>query len=292
MEKSKISLYEGKKQCKNCKRQLEMESVLIVDKSPHFYCFDCNLSTIWSHGTIFFRASLSLSTIQNIFQLYLANKSKQEAFTAMEQIFQDKVAKSTISKYFDTFSEIVKKYYISAHKTWILSGHVEIDETKLFKQKVSSALARRYSYGDVWIIGFKERNSNRFLIYPVESRDGDTFIPLLLKHVNVSKSTIYTDSMSVYVNNHTKPPNSKLQNWGYKNFYTNHNVSFVNAIFSQIHTNTIERMWRSLKEHIKKHKPKKLYEDSLGRYFFVSTLQKQEQIDFFLNNLHIEAENK
>jgi len=287
MEKLNIALYKDTTKCKKCHKALNTDSILIINQNPHFYCFDCNLGTIWSNGTIFFRARLNLSTIQNMLHLYLSNKSKQEACADMELIFKDKVAKSTISKYFDTFSEVIKKYYVDAHKNWILSGHIKIDETKLFKQKVSQANARPYSYGSVWILGFKQRNSKRFLIYPIESRDGDTFIPLLLKHVEISNSYLYTDSMSVYVNNQSQPPRSKIQEWGYKHYYTNHNVSFVNAIFSQIHTNTVERMWRSLKEHIKKHKPRKLYEDSLGRYFFLNTLENNEQINFSLNNVHV-----
>jgi len=136
--------------------------------------------------------------------------------------------------------------------------------------------------------GFKQRDSKKFLIYPVENRDGDTFIPLLLKHVSIQNSLIYTDSMSVYVNSQIQLPSSKIQEWGYKHLYTNHNKSFVNDIFAQIHTNTVEHMWRSLKDHIKKHKPRKLYEDSLGRYFFLNTLEKEEQIDFIVKNIYID----
>jgi len=61
----------------------------------------------------------------------------------------------------------------------------------LFKQKDSSANARPYSY--------------------VENRDGETFIPLLLKHVSIENSSIYTDSMSVDVNSQIQTPSSKIQ---------------------------------------------------------------------------------
>ena len=66
-----------------------------------------------------------------------------------------------------------------------MSGEIEVDETKLYKQKVSHALARPYSYGDIWVLGFKERNSGKILIYPTNSRKEEVFYPLLLKHATL-----------------------------------------------------------------------------------------------------------
>ena len=158
------------------------------------------------------------------------------------------------------------QYYCDAHENWILSGFVEIDESKLYKEKVSYALARPCEYGDIWIIGFKERSSKKFLILPVESRDQDAFLPLLLKH-SKTDSTIYTDCFSVYINNRTLPLEFKLHKWGYKHYFIDHSYSFVNAIFSNTHTNTVERLWRSLKDHVKYYQPRRLYEDCIGRFF-------------------------
>ena len=94
----------------------------------------------------------------------------------------------------------------------IFSGHIEIDETKLYKQKVSNACARPYNYGDIWIIGLKERGSNNF-IYPVENRTEEVFLLLLLKHTSIRITVVYTDSFSVYVNNKVNPAVSKLKDW-------------------------------------------------------------------------------
>ena len=58
----------------------------------------------------------------------------------------------------------------------------------------------------------------------------------------------------------------------------------MNNVFSHIHT-TVERLWRSMKEHIKIHKPKRTYEHCIGRYFFHQMLFKEEQRIYLINKL-------
>jgi len=118
MEKSSFALRQENMTCKKCKKSLNTQDFIVINQNRHYYCFDCNLTTIWSNGTIFDRTQLNLLTIQNILRLYLLNKSKQEAYIDMEEVYQNRVAKNTISKYFDLFSEIIKKYYKDAHKNW------------------------------------------------------------------------------------------------------------------------------------------------------------------------------
>jgi hypothetical protein len=58
-----------------------------------------------------------------------------------------------------------------------------------------------------------------------------------------------TDTMSCYVScNFTKGrATSRLEHYGYQHFWLNQVESFVHEKFSFVHTNNLERMWRSVK---------------------------------------------
>ena len=71
-----------------------------------------------------------------------------------------------------------------------------------------------------------------------------------------SGSTIYSDGFATYFSNRTAPPTSHLEPYGYTHFTINHSQHFVSEIDSTIHTNTIERLWRTLKEKFKHNKPR------------------------------------
>ena len=197
--------------------------------------------------------------------------------------------KKTVRRYFKILKKICYQYYLEEHENTILEGHVEIDETQLYRMKKSFARGRPYVY-NVWLIGFRERGSSRCLIFPTETRCESFFLPLLLAHVK-PESTIYTDCFSVYVNNSNLLPQSKLQNHRYIHKYVNHKITFVNKHFPDIHTNTIERLWKSVKEHTRKHKVKKLFNLCLGRFYFHRTMEKKDQLKYLIKNLHNEYIN-
>ena len=105
--------------------------MLYLNCIPYFYCFACNESTLWSYGTLLSRAAIDLSTIENLISLCLDNKNIQNAEHNMNTYFKKKISKNTISKYFNLFSRIVMQYYCDAHEKWVLTGHIEIDESIL-----------------------------------------------------------------------------------------------------------------------------------------------------------------
>ena len=51
----------------------------------------------------------------------------------------------------------------------------------------------------------------------------------------------------------------KLMCYGYIHKSINHKISFIDEIFKEIHTNNIDRLWRTVEEHIRKHKIKSLF---------------------------------
>ena len=58
-----------------------------------------------------------------------------------------------------------------------------------------------------------------------------------------------TDTMSCYVryNSTMRRATSRLEEYGYQHVWLNQVESFVHEKFSFVHTNNLERMWRSVK---------------------------------------------
>ena len=85
------------------------------------------------------------------------------------------------------------------------------------------------------------RKSKRIILYYILHRKETTLLQLILIHVE-EDSTIFSDKYSAYVN--IKSNKSKLEEFNYDHFWTNHSKNFVDEYQFHIHTNSIERQWR------------------------------------------------
>lgn len=119
------------------------------------------------------------------------------------------------------------------------------------------------------------------------NRSRETLLPIITQIVEQG-STIYSDFWSSYWNLRTLPKQSYLEPHGYHHFGVNHSKRFVNSYNRQIHTNTIERLWKSLKELTRTQRPKKKLEYFISWYIFESMVPKKERIAViisFINEL-------
>jgi len=91
----------------------------------------------------------------------------------------------------------------------------------------------------------------------------------IVTHVK-KHSTLYNDSYSAYVNHYKKI--------GYCHKFINHQAHFVSSIFEDIHTNTVERLWRTVKTDLKKSKVTTKYVFGIARFTFLRILTKTEKI--------------
>ena len=145
----------------------------------------------------------------------------------------------------------------------MLEGEIELDETQLFKPKKTSVIHRPYSSKDVWIFGMIERRTNHFIIIPLNSKTEKELHSYILRF----GSTLYSDCFSSYVNNHTFPKQSKLEEYGYLHHFINHKERFRSSIFQDIHTNRIKNLWGRLKKCLRKMKMTSHYEYAIARFF-------------------------
>ena len=150
---------------------------------------------------------------------------------------------------------------------------VEIDETFFCKRKYG----RGRMLSDVWLFGGIERVSKRKFIIPLhkkgQDRSAKTLIPLIKKYIR-SGSTIISDGWAAY---------GSLSNEGYSHRVINHSENFVHPEDRSVHTQTVERLWRNVKEWAKRPGMRSAYfEQYFGRYLFLDFYSDNSHHHFFL----------
>ena len=265
------------KYCSSCKAVLFFPKY--QNEDYYFYCSFCGVWINWRKSTCLEKSKIVFNNFERLFLLFIQNKSISNAVSTFENLyFGSKLNKNTIRKYFSLFNQIAFDYYQQQRNIILLSGEVEMDETLVFKTKKTKAKRhRKYNIPVMWLVGMIERNTKRFIIVPVETRDESALISIILKFVRCG-STIYTDCHSVYVNNRRIPKESKLIEYGYNHHFVDHSVEFVSKEFEHIHTNTIERLWRSIKMDLKNKKITIGSLKAISRFYFHKTLDKSNQI--------------
>jgi transposase-like protein len=73
-----------------------------------------------------------------------------------------------------------------------LRGKVEVDES-LFGRRQKHNRGKVVSNNSVWVLGLVEVETNTLILYPVESRDSDTLVKIITRHVEVG-SMVFTNS--------------------------------------------------------------------------------------------------
>lgn len=119
---------------------------------------------------------------------------------------------------------------------------VEVDESLVFKRKgnVGRMLANEIS--ETWVFGGICRETGEAFVVPVENRDSTTLLREIQR--NIAPGTrILSDCWKGY---------SNVSNYGYEHSRVNHSENFVNPQDPTVHTQKVERMWRTLKSIIPK----------------------------------------
>ena len=137
------------------------------------------------------------------------------------------------------------EYYVRNITYEKLKGKVEIDES-LFGRRT------KYHRGDprwlkVWIVGLVERDTNRLKLFPGDSREADTLIPIIRDNVQLG-ARITTDWCAAY---------NPLARCGYTHYVgeTTFSCQCRNVTTNEIitvHTNRIEGAWKHAKEYFRR----------------------------------------
>lgn len=156
---------------------------------------------------------------------------------------------------------------------------VEIDETLIVRRKYG----RGRVLCQVWLFGGIERGTKRRFVVPLIGplgeagrRDKRTLLPLIEQYIRRG-TVIISDQWRAY---------NTLSQLGYTHFTINHSQNFVDPVHGEIHTQNIERLWRDVKESVKRPgiRSKFLYQ-YLARYLFL----KDQDEDALLHQFFVQA---
>ena len=150
---------------------------------------------------------------------------------------------------------------------------VEIDESHFGKRKFN----RGRPLSDVWVFGGIERVSKKCFLVPLveplpRDRTAANLVPLVTKYIR-PQSTIISDKWRAY---------SKLGEHGYIHKIVNHSENFVDPDDPTIHTQNIERLWRDVKEWMKRPGNRCGYfQQYISRYLFIKRYPEDQLLHHF-----------
>ena len=202
-----------------------------------------------------------------------------------------KIAKSTALKYFAVFRKMIS-FFLREFLPFIeLPGPVELDETFIGSRRIGRIPGRHETvFGGAlnllinwFLLGIKCRSTGRIIIYHVPDKSAASLVPIILNHVPEG-ATIYSDKASMYVNNHRNT--SRLDELGYEHYWVNHSETWVNEVSPDVHTNNIERTWRSLKgsiSYIKRSMQPEILDEYINTFILKANTTKNNLTDILFS---------
>jgi hypothetical protein len=148
----------------------------------------------------------------------------------------------TVINWYKIFRKILVLNYMcqSTEKIGGAGLTVEVDETHICKRKYN--VGRVLISESKWIVGGVCRETGDIFLAMTERRNSSSLRQILINNV-ATGSTIKTDCWKGYAN---------LSQDGFFHASVNHIYNFVSPIDRRIHTQNIERIWRSLKSFMPK----------------------------------------
>jgi len=250
-----LGLLHQKRTCE-CGAPMRLKNREDGRKFPSWHCRRktsgkvCGKARGYVVGTFFEGTHLSL---KEIFQLsyYFARQAhpQEEIQFNLRREDGSTISEEAIVDYKNFFREVCQRYF-ERHPV-IIGGPgkvVEIDETVITKRKYHRGQLRAQ---EQWFFGGVERGSseNCFLV-PVDKRDADTLLPIIMKHIRKG-STIISDGWAAYgrIKEILMTDSGERAYAGH--FVVNHSENFVDPE-TGAHTQTIEGTWSHFKARHKK----------------------------------------
>ena len=185
--------------------------------------------------------------------------------------------RNAVIKYFQLIRKCCSLYCRTKILPYIqLPGPVEVDETRLGRQKLSKCTVFARKINRVFCLFC--RNTNICLFYYIPDRRHPTLTKLIRKHLATSTALI-TDTMTSYVR--PKSESSRLDQYGYYHFYINITQHSIHEKFSFIYINNARRQFLELKRHISAYHRMYVPVEKVDQFihsFMVRQIMKREAI--------------
>lgn len=227
--------------CNSCKNKTSIFKGKLSNVFSYYYLF--------FKGSVFFDKNLEIKEVLFLLKLWTRNFEAKNILFLFNDILDNsrKITIPTIYTYFQFFRQLVSKYLSNYIPVLSFKGEVEIDEMQLGSKPKRPNNHVRPCRDRNLIFGIISRENGKFLLFKVQNRKKETLWPIIEEYID-EESTVYSDKMASYVN--TRTNESHLEGLGFKHFWVNHSEGFIDPLFRHIHTNKIERLWRSLRAHV------------------------------------------
>lgn len=217
-------------ECENCKHTYQLYRDSSVQSQVRLKCNYCQDKKSIFYKSIFTRSKIPINKILHIIYCWAMEFSRKQ--TAHET----GVSAVTITNFFEACREACEEWY-STEGQMPIGGPgqtVEIDETLMSTRKNHCGRVLNQQ----WLFGGVCRETKKKFIVAVPDRTEKTLIPLIQKHI-APNTQINSDCWKAYKSIDTLPQN-------YTHGEVNHSKNFVDPV-TKVHTQTVERMWRSVK---------------------------------------------
>ena len=201
------------------------------------YRLKCNsCQKYWSlrYNTWFDGSHLELWQALHLVYAFIEQKTVEQAMAEVG------VAANTVVDWFHFCREVCNVVLLNRNEQIGGEGHVvEVDESHLRTRKY---YRDRLSFGEreqVWVVGGIDRTTKQSLVVHVENRNAETLLPILHQYI-LPGTVVMTDGWRAY--------RRLSENGDLEHHTINHSLNFVDPNYPSIHTQTVERMWRSLKK--------------------------------------------
>lgn len=213
------SLIPNERTCPLC------DSTMVVARHwTYWRCQQCKKGFSVRRDTIFQNEQLPFMTIIELLYWWTLDSKPSIVCRELE------MTNSAVSQWFQRIRKMCERYY-KEHPCRLGGNSKDVEVNEWIYGSSSNAQV---------VMGIVERGSSDSFFTVVPDRSAETLLPIIEKHVRPS-SRIITDNCASYV----ALPNHAV---------VNRSLNFVNPNDRTVHTNTIEGVWRHMKDELVKKK--------------------------------------
>ncbi|EFO88693.1 hypothetical protein CRE_06611 [Caenorhabditis remanei] len=235
LELMNMELLVKQKSCKKCGNEMTLRS---RKDSYEWRCranrnSDCSSASVKS-GSWFQNSNLPLKTA---FKMILCFVNKYKGTQISNEL---QVSENTVTDWRNMLRELCTRTVENYPPIGGNGSIIEIDETHVHTRKYGRGIQRG---SDVWIIGGAMRGTRIVFAEVVQSRNAKTLVPLLKRNIKAD-SVVISDGWGAY---------SQLNVHFERHVTVNHSREFGYVMEDglNVNTNTIEGVWRRLKDPLK-----------------------------------------
>lgn len=225
--------------CSECGREMNIEKGKIrhgIDGRYRCGLKCCRKSMSLFADTIFESAHMPISKC--IRAIYLKSMKLKTSQIAQELCTTRETISDFLSKITAPILDLNISQMFGKLSATVDDNFVEIDETHLVTRR--DARGRILKGERYWIIGAICRATKQIRLELIRQRPASVCESFVVRNIEMG-SNIVTDMWRGYVN---------VGGLGYNHYKINHRTHFVDPEDRNIHTQTVERLWRDVKENI------------------------------------------